>query len=275
MSYRKRHLKNKIHKIRPKKSIFKKPAFWFLLLFLILASTAVYFLLFYQKFQVKNIIISGNEKAGSQEIENIVLNETNKKIISFLNFDVKSKSFFLVDGEKIKKQILDSFPVAESVQVNKNFPESIIVKIKERSPFAVFYSQNNENRFYIDENGVVFEQLQDFEQDMLAVRQLINSENIFLGKEVIKKNIMEAVSKIKKDLNEKFKIDIKEAYISNPLRLDVKTNENWQIYFDLNKNSDIDLQITKLNLLLASEISLKERENLEYIDLRFERAYYK
>jgi len=275
MSYRKRHLKNKIHKIRPKKSIFKKPAFWFLLLFLILASTAVYFLLFYQKFQVKNIIISGNEKAGSQEIENIVLNETNKKIISFLNFNIKSRSFFLADAKNIKKQILDSFPMAENVKVNKNFPESIIVEVKERSPFAVFYSQNNDDRFYIDENGVVFEQLQEFGQDMLAVRQLTNSGSIFLGKKAVEKNIMEAVLKIKKSLNEKFKIDIKEADISKSMRLDVKTGENWQIYFDLNKNSDIDLQITKLNLLLASEISLKERENLEYIDLRFERAYYK
>jgi len=275
MSYRKRQLKNKIYKIRPKKSIFKKPAFWFLLLFLILISTAVYFLLFYQKLQVKNIIISGNEKAGSQEIENIVLNETNKKIINFLNFNLTSKSIFLVNTENIKKQVLNMFPVIENIKIDKNYPNSISVQIKERKPFAVFVSQNNEDYFYIDEGGIVFEKLQGFPQNMTAIRQLINSADAVIGKTAVEKNIMQAISSIKKDLSEKFQIDIREAFISNPLRLDIKTGENWQIYFNLGPDTDINLQITKLNLLLAGEISQEARKNLEYIDLRFDRAYYK
>ncbi|OGZ62594.1 MAG: hypothetical protein A2812_03010 [Candidatus Staskawiczbacteria bacterium RIFCSPHIGHO2_01_FULL_36_16] len=275
MSYRKSYLKNKTHKIKPKKSLFKMPVFWHSVLFLAFVGVIFYFFLFFQKFQIKNIIISGNEKVSSQDIKNIVLSEVDKKIISFLNFNIKSRSFFLADAKNIKKQILDSFPMAENVKVNKNFPESIIVEVKERSPFAVFYSQNNDDRFYIDENGVVFEQLQEFGQDMLAVRQLTNSGSIFLGKKAVEKNIMEAVLKIKKSLNEKFKIDIKEADISKSMRLDVKTGENWQIYFNLSPDSDINLQITKLNLLLTGEISKEARKNLEYIDLRFDRAYYK
>ena len=275
MSYRKRHLKNKIHRIRPKKSIFKKPIFWFLLLFLILISTALYFLLFYQKFQVKNITNSGNEKANEQEIENIVLNETNKKIINFLSFNVTSESIFLVDTENIKKQVLNMFPVIEDVKTDKNFPDSISVQIKERKPFAVFTSQNNEDYFYIDESGVIFEKLQGFPQNMTAIRQLINSVDAVIGKEAVEKNIMKAVSNIKKNLEDKFQIDIREAFISNPLRLDIKTGENWQIYFNLGPDSDINLQITKLNLLLTEKISPQVRKNLEYIDLRFDKAYYK
>jgi len=275
MSYRKKHLKNKIHKIRPKKSIFKKPIFWYSFLFLILLSVAVYFLLFYQKFQVKNITILGNEKANGQEIENIVLNETNKKIINFLNFNVTSESIFLVDTENIKKQVLNMFPVIEDVKTDKNYPDSVNVQIKERKPFAVFVSQNNKDYFYIDESGVVFEKLQGFEQNMTAIRQLINSADAIIGKEAVEKNIMKAISSIKKSLNDKFQIDIREAFISNPLRLDIKTGENWQIYFNLGPDADIDLQITKLNLLLTGEISQEARKNLEYIDLRFDRAYYK
>lgn len=275
MSYRRKHVKNKIHRIRPKKSIFKKPVFWYLILFLVLVSAVLYFLLFFEKFQVKNIIISGNEKANGQEIKNIVLNEANKKIINFLNFNITSESIFLVNTESIKKQVLDMFPVIENVKTDKNFPDSINVQIKERRPFAVFCSQNNENYFYIDENGIIFEKLRNFPQDMPAIRQLINSTDALLGKKAVEKNIMEAILNIKKNLNEKFQIDIKEAFISNPLRLDIKTGENWQIYFNLNNNVDINLQITKLNLLLTEEISENARKNLEYIDLRFDRAYYK
>ena len=167
------------------------------------------------------------------------------------------------------------FPVVEDVKTNKNYPDSISVQIKERKPFAVFVSQNNKDYFYIDESGVVFEKLQGFEQNMTAIRQLINSADAIIGKEAVEKNIMKAISSIKKSLNDKFQIDIREAFISNPLRLDIKTGENWQIYFNLGPEADIDLQITKLNLLLTGEISQEARKNLEYIDLRFDRAYYK
>jgi hypothetical protein len=41
-------------------------------------------------------------------------------------------------------------------------------------------------------------------------------------------------------------------------------------------DSDLDLQITKLNLLLKNEVSESARKTLQYIDLRFkDRAYYK
>ena len=135
--------------------------------------------------------------------------------------------------------------------------------------------ENNKDYFYIAESGVVFEKLQGFEQNMTAIRQLINSADAIIGKEAVEKNIMKAISSIKKSLNDKFQIDIREAFISNPLRLDIKTGENWQIYFNLRPDSDINLQITKLNLLLTGEISQEARKNLEYIDLRFDRAYYK
>ncbi len=70
------------------------------------------------------------------------------------------------------------------------------------------------------------------------------------------------------------KLKIEEFNISSPTRLDVKTIEGWWVYFST--AFDIDLQITKLNLLLEKEISQEDRGVLKYIDLRFkDRAYYK
>lgn len=275
MSYRRRNVKNKIHKIRPKKSIFKSPIFWSVFLFLILFTGIVYLTLFLENIQVKNTTISGNQKISEQDIKDIVLKEVNKKFINFMDFDITSKSIFLVNADNIKKQILDKFPIIEDVKVYKNFPQNIAVQIKERSPFAIFCSQGNENCFYIDKAGIIFEKLPNFTEDMPAVRKLSDGSDIFVGKEIVEKSIMDTVLKIKKNLNEKFQIDIKEAFISSPLRLDIKTAENWQIYFNLSDNFGIDLQITKLNLLLSEEISQEKRNNLQYIDLRFDRAYYK
>ena len=272
MSYRKGHIKRKI---KPKKSLLKAPVFWYSILLLVLIAAVLYFLLFFDKFQIKNIIISGTQKIETNDIKNIVLKETNKKLIKFLNFNVTSESIFLASLKNIQKQVLEDFPEAESLKIKKNFPVSIAVEIKERQPVAVYCSQNNEGCFYIDESGIIFERLQDLPSNMTFITQLTSSAQNYEGQEAVGKNIMGAVLKVKKNLADKFQVDVNEAVISSSERLDIKTGESWQIFLNLSENSDVDLQITKLNLLLAGKINLDERKNLQYIDLRFERAYYK
>jgi hypothetical protein len=121
---------------------------------------------------------------------------------------------------------------------------------------------------------VIFEKVQGSSQDVLIVRQSSSSNEISMGQNALSKNIMSAMLQIQKNLKDNFQIDLKEALVLAPDRLDVITVEGWQIYFNL--QSDIGLEIVKLNLLLGSQISSDERKKLQYIDLRFkDRAYYK
>lgn len=281
MPYRKRHIKSKIHKIRLQKSIFKMPIFWILNLVVVIVLSVLYFLIFFSGFQVENIIISGNEKIPSKNIEKLAYANINKKIIGIGKLNLMSKSIFLVNSQKLQQEILSRFPVAEAVAVEKKLPQTISLKITEKKPVAIFCSsagseQASAKCFFIDKNGVIFEELQSLaqRQDMPIITQTLNSNDIFTGESVVDRNVISAISKIEKNLKDNFQIDIKEALVSNPLRLDIKTNENWQIYFDL--NSDTNLQIIKLNSLLKNEISQTSRASLQYIDLRFkDRAYYK
>ena len=97
---------------------------------------------------------------------------------------------------------------------------------------------------------------------------------VFAGEKVVEKNIMDIINNVKRSLKDNFQIDVKEAIISNPSRLNIETSENWQIY--LNTDLESDLQIVKMNLLLRDEIPASGRKGLQYIDLRFkDRAYYK
>jgi hypothetical protein len=91
---------------------------------------------------------------------------------------------------------------------------------------------------------------------------------VFTGEDVVAQNIINAISKIQKSLKDNFQIDLKEALVASSVRLNVTTSENWQIYFDLSPESDINLQLTKLNLLLNGGMSADSRKNLRYIDLR-------
>ncbi|GEM_PF-314530 len=287
MSYRKKYIKSKIHKIKPKKSIFKKPIFLIAILVLVIISAALYFLFFFYGFQVKNIVISGNEKIQLKDIDNLVSNNINKKIVAFGSWSITSKSIFLTNPSELQRIILKTFPTIETATIERQLPQNVNLKIEERKPFAVFCqtetvvapasaeaSAGKRRCFFIDRNGVVFEELQNIPQDMPILKQSIDVPEIFSGENVIEKNIMDVISKIEKNLKDNFQINVKEAFLTSPLRLDIKTNENWQIYFDL--NSDTDLQIIKLNSLLKNEISQTSRANLQYIDLRFkDRAYYK
>jgi len=274
MSYRRKHVKNKINKSRPKKSIFKMAIFWWSLLVLIVIAVGIYFFLFFPNFQIQNISINGVETINSQDIQNIISNNVNKKLLELGNWNLPSKSIFLTNTQDIQNKIASLYPNIKTITVTKKFPQDLDVSIQERQLFATF-SQNNKY-FYIDDSGIIFEEIPNVAENTFIVRQSLNTNDIWLGESVVQENVMKTISEIAKNLKDNFQINLTEALISTPIRLDVKTGENWQIYFDITENSDISLQLTKLNLLLKDEITPEARQKLEYIDLRFkDRAYYK
>ena len=275
MSYRKHHVKNKIHQIRPKKRFYKKPFFWAVVLVLILLASGIYIFLFFPGLQVKNVVVSGNEKISAEDLQNMASTGINRKIIGVGNWGIFSKTIFLVDATSINRQILDGFPIIESVQITKKYPESIILGITERKPAGIFCEgTENRNCFLIDINGVAFEPAPQINQNFFIIRSTISEKEVFVGEKAIEANIINAISKIEKNLKDNFQINVTEALILDPSRVDIKTSENWNVYFDL--NSDINLEIIKLDSLLKNDIMQENRPNLQYIDLRFkDKAYYK
>ena len=269
MSYKRNHLKRRL---KTRKKFIKRPVFWFFVLFIIIIAI-LYFVLFLPEFQVTKINISGNKKIQSQDIENIALADINKKIFTIGYVQILTKSIFIVDKNNLIKDILKKFPEIENVEVQKKIPNNITLKINERKIFAVFCNgEKSDECFSLDENGVIFEKLENIPQDMIIIRIPSYNKEIFTGENVVEKKIIDMISKIQKNLKNNFQIDITQALVLNPLVL--KTNENWQAYFDT--NSDIDLQITKINMLLRDEIPVNTRKNLQYIYLQYkDRAYYK
>ncbi len=273
MSYRKKHVKSKIHGIRPKKSILTKLWFWIIILVLFIMSGIFYLMFFYSGLQVKDIIISGNEKVKTQDLQEIAFDETNIKLLDFWNIKIISKSILFADVKKIKSSILEKYPTIETIVINKKLPSTILMGVVERKPIGIFCSlesseQVDKQCFSIDSAGVIFEPTSTGLETATIVRQVGSEGEILTGEKVVAKNIIEAIYKIQKNLKDNFQIDLREALIASPVRLNIRTNENWQIYFALSATANIDLQITKLNLLLGNEISSDKRGSLRYVDLR-------
>lgn len=274
MSYRKSHVKNKIHRIKPKESIFRKLWFWILILAVILIGTAFYFAIFWSGLQIQNIVISGNSKITTQELSQIVSTDSTTGLLKLWNFKIVSRSILLVNTEDISREILKRFPIIEKVSINRRFPKTITLGITERNPVGIYCSNND--CFLIDNNGVIYEPISMPNSDFVVVRQTLDDPNLYTGEGVISLDVMNYISKIQKDLQNNFQINAKEALITSPIRLNVTTGEGWQIYFNLQGNPDLSSQLTKLNLLLNGDITPTVRKTLQYIDLRFkDRAFYK
>lgn len=267
MSYRKKHIKTKIHKIRPKRSLFTRLWFWLVILFIIFFLLLSYFVVFYPGFQILNLTVSGNEKVSSKNIEDLIFNKIDNKMFSIFQWEARSRSIFLVDNNKLSRDLLEEFPGIEKTAISKKFPQTLVLVITERKPLGAFCTKENQC-FLIDDSGVIFEALTGVPVGVTIVRQLVEDGEIFTGKKVIEKNIIDAIYTIQKNLKDNFQIDLKDALVSNPLRLDVKTIENWKIYFDLSETTDIGSQIAKLGLLLNNELTSGKRGGLRYIDLR-------
>lgn len=275
MSYRRKHVKSKIYKTKPKKSIFKRLWFWVVLLFVLIILSILYFLVFFSGVQVSNIVISGNQKIATDDIKSLVLEKINNRIFSIGDWEVNSKSIFLVGSARLSKDILNKFPTVESAKIKKEFMQTLALEMVEKTPVAAFCPSLDKateyekgDCYFIDKNGVVFENLSEVPEGIVTFLQAVGGGQVFVGEKVVEQNIMDLLVKAEKVLKDNFQIDLKEALVTSPLRLNVNTGENWQIYFDLSPDSDANLQITKLNLLLNGGISAESRKNLRYIDLR-------
>ena len=69
------------------------------------------------------------------------------------------------------------------------------------------------------------------------------------------------------------KIPIAELFLISEERINIQTSDGWTVYF--NPKGDISWQITELSLVLAKQIPPEKRGELDYIDLRFSRIYFK
>jgi len=267
MKHRHKHIQHKLRHLKPKKNILMQPLFWVGILFIALLGGAVYLLFFYPKFKIHSVSIFGNQKVSNQEIENIAKHHIGQQILG-----LHYVNMLTINTNNLRKELMTGFPNVEDVKIQKEWPQNIRIEVVERSPLAVFCPNKNvEQCFWIDKYGVIYEKLQ-IAGDNFIVRQPVKETSLITGTPLIEKRLIEAIAKIQQKLEHDFGIKVQEALISNPLI--ITTKEQWHIYFDPAEN--LDMQITKMDLLLRNEITPEIRQTLQYIYLQYkDRAYFK
>ena len=239
----------KSYRTKKKRSVFnlfKNKFFWLICFVLIVLSSLAYLFIFSSVFQIKNITVLGTEKTSAEEVRIIISNN--------------AKNIFFADLEEIDRMLLEKYPQIANIDIKRDLPDILLVQIEERKPVAVI--SKNEGYFFIDKEAVIFEEIPEKPSEML----IIKSE-----KDLVQKEQLNQVLKISSVLRNDLKLPIEEILIKSEKRIDVETMEGWNIYF--NPKKDLDWQLEEFGILLKEKISLENRENLEYVDLRFEKIY--
>lgn len=248
-------------------AIFKNKFFWFGFFILAVIGGLGYLFIFSSVFQIKDIQVSGAEKSPAQEIKDIV--------------SAKSGNIFLTDFEAISKNLREKYFQIANINFKKNLPDRISVQIEERKPialfcqpvfepFLLFLNKNQAEECYsIDKQGVIFEKASGQLGNLLVLNTKSFISKFNLGREIISNDYLSKVLEINSQLEKNIKI--KEASLVSEDRLNIKTSEGWEIYF--NPKKDLDWQIEEMKILLEQKIPPENRENLKYVDLRFEKIY--
>ena len=277
----------KPHRVKKKRSILSYKGFWLGLLTIITIAGLFYLIIFSTWFQVTEIKIRGNQKVCEQEIKKLIQPKIVQQIIN-----LETRSIFLTNLKEANKSILNKFPLISEVKIKRILPNKVSIEIKERVPVAIFYYQKYKpsvseieeteyekkdngreikksiaQQFFIDKNGIIFKEITNNQQGQyLKIKNLMPIPSIKLGERKFEKKLVSQILEIEQELK-KIEIPIKKVLIVSNERLNVKTLENWEIYFNL--KDDISTQITRLNLVLTEKIPVEKRKSLKYVDLRF------
>jgi len=233
-----------IYRPSRRRPVYKRRWFWDLvLLFFFILGSGLFFL-----------------KASYFNIEKIEVNSQEKFKKRIIEIASSQKNFFLFNKNAVSKEIKKEFPEVQEVIINKKFPNLVYIEIKERKMFGIFCQEEIKNCFLMSEDGVIY-------------KRRINEEGIlFLSKEksqlkegdqVLKKEIIEGIIYLKEELKV-LKIEIKEIEIS-AFEINIFTNKGFKIFF---YQENFPEAVKTFIYVFKKEIPDKEKEKLEYIDLR-------
>jgi len=256
----------------------------FSLFFLLFVFLITYFLFFSKYFRINNIEI--NKIEDYNLTSDLELNQEISILLTKKRFVFPQNSILAFNSKNLSK-IMNNDSRYDEFFIEKKWPHTLIIKIKESKPVAFLISFGNYQNYYLNEQGKtilkpqnnelfttlesgdvkVQQQEQDFpifyDQTEINLnseeyQNLLKSIITFINNQVFSKNNLRA---------EIIKITEKEGIFE----IIINTNEKWQIF--INSEADFEKQAINLNLILQEKI--QQRTDLEYIDLRFgEKIFY-
>lgn len=240
---------------------------WITLLLIIIAIVA--FVLFSPLFVVDDITVVGNHHLSSEEVREA----TEEVLLENSSFIFPVGHIFFLNKDDLRYDLQKKLPLVDEVSFDRQLPDVLKVKVKERTPAFVWKSKNK--YYYIDPDGYAYLELKKTEAKSTNLTVLEDQANVRvdLGGKVVTSSFVDFVNSLVVNFTPKTKVKIEEIILpETTLEIRVQTNEGWQAYFDTTRSAKVQLN----RLSLALKQITKPREYLQYIDLRLnDRIFYK
>lgn len=292
-NYRARKHKTRAHRVKrlrtTKKPILKNRVFWDVVLGAVFVLSLSYFVFFSRAFEIRDVAV-----AAPGELSHLVLKvksaasqELNKPFLWALN----KKSFFSASAGAIKERVLNDYPEIEAMIIRRVFPHSLFLELYDRKEAAI-WCYNNDNCFFVDKKGIVFKPATSdtatstADADVAAVGAelaLIFSEagsdmpDAMIGEQLLAQVISEQklaqILEAQKTFDKELSIPLQHFLTDAEEMLHAVTKQGWKVYFVL--GGDMKMALTRLKLLFEEELTPQKIKDLQYIDLRFSKVYYK
>ncbi len=269
----------------------------------------IYHFFYSNAFKITSVSIQGTENVSEYALRNIIEEQMNRS--RFLIFS--QDNLLLFNKGKAKENIKNSY-VFEELEINKEFPHTLAIKIKEKVSTVIWITEGEEKKhYYLDLNGVVLGEIPpeeaesvingekltgDDEEQVVNVEDLENSERAETnenGGEATIFPVIHDLSGETPDIKEqvldadainfiislavKFPevIDGKSIkYFATPEANTTRIHALTEEGWEayFESTKDLDKQLNNLHLVLNEKI--RDLSKIQYIDLRFdERIYYK
>jgi cell division septal protein FtsQ len=235
----------------------------------------MYVLFFSQFLTITDVKVQGTEKIDGGEIKEDIFSALEGKYLNFL----PKNNIILANRKELSQFLSSQFRLIESLKIEKSFPNSLAILVKEKTPLLIMRSGSNE--YVIDDKGIAYEK-SDFESDFLRENKLIilddsGGKQIAVKSEALRPDYINFILDVKDKLNRYLDIGINQVVrVSSIVSGDmtVETDGGWKIY--LNKNVGAEKELEMLKVVLDNKIEKDKRGDLEYVDLRTDnKVYYK
>ena len=229
-----------------------------------------YIVFFSSIFKIKNVKINKIVDYGL-----ITEREIEFSLQDFINKSHNNLIFF--KSAIWQKEIINDSRL-ESLNIEKKWPNSIKINLQETQPLAILKIMGDNEFYYLNKRGGVIKA-----SLVVISKELENSLNpIFYDQSKIdtkSKSYTNFLEKllvfVQSDILSQNNIYIQKVNfnnIGNIFDAQITTKQGWQIFI----NSEVDLEKQLISLLQILEEEIEDRNDLEYIDLRFgTKMFYK
>jgi cell division septal protein FtsQ len=248
-----------------------KIVFYFLSLMFL--AVAAYVFIFSDFLKITRINVAGNIDLSSAGITDKINSDLSGK---YWNIFPKNNLLLARIGNT-EKYLREEFKKIETVEIYRKFPDTLMVKIKERS--AVILWCTGGPCYIIDEKGYAYtginlEQQENLPADLIKMVDT-SAHPVALGEKTLDESLVAYLSNLRNELK-KPDIEIEdEWHTPSPVSEDIEiiTKEGWRLIFSTEINPSKSLRTLKTFL---NEELKEDRSKLEYADLRVEdKVFYK